>query len=80
MIIDIHTHVHTPEDAAKPYWRGRCPMTIETVGPEHFLLGTDAPPLKSLKSQGVALIKELRLSQADEQKVYCDNARRLLKI
>ncbi|HXQ49867.1 MAG TPA: amidohydrolase family protein [Stellaceae bacterium] len=56
----------------------RC--AVETVGADHFLFGTDAPPLKSLKKQGVALIKELRLSPADEQKVYCDNAKRLLRI
>jgi aminocarboxymuconate-semialdehyde decarboxylase len=56
----------------------RC--AFETVGAEHFLFGTDAPPLKSLKRQGVQLIKELHLAPADEQKVYCDNARRLLKI
>jgi aminocarboxymuconate-semialdehyde decarboxylase len=56
----------------------RC--AVETVGADHFLFGTDAPPLKSLKPQGVRLIKELKLAPADEQKVYCDNARRLLKI
>jgi len=56
----------------------RC--AFETVGADHFLFGTDAPPLKSLKRQGVQLIKELHLSAADEQKVYCDNAKRLLKI
>ena len=56
----------------------RC--ACETVGPDHFLFGTDAPPLKVLKPQGVALIKELKLSPADEEKVYCDNARRLFKI
>jgi aminocarboxymuconate-semialdehyde decarboxylase len=56
----------------------RC--AFETVGADHFLFGTDAPPLKSLKRQGVQLIKELHLAPADEQKVYCDNAKRLLKI
>lgn len=56
----------------------RC--AVETVGTAHFLFGTDAPPLKSLKPEGVALIKALGLAPADERKVYCDNARRLLKI
>jgi aminocarboxymuconate-semialdehyde decarboxylase len=56
----------------------RC--ALETVGADHFVFGTDAPPLKSLKKQGVELIKQLHLPPADEQKVYCDNARRLLKI
>ncbi len=56
----------------------RC--AVETVGPEHFLFGTDAPPLKSLKQEGVALIRKLGLSPADEQKVYSGNAKRILKI
>ena len=55
-------------------------MCLKTIGADHFLFGTDAPPLKPLKKQGVDLIKELKLSPADEQKVYCDNAKRLLKI
>ena len=50
------------------------------MGPEHFLFGTDAPPLKSLKQEGVALIRKLGLSPADEQKVYSGNAKRILKI
>jgi aminocarboxymuconate-semialdehyde decarboxylase len=56
----------------------RC--ALETVGAEHFLFGTDAPPLLPLKKQGVALIKELGLAPADERKVYGDNAKALLKI
>jgi aminocarboxymuconate-semialdehyde decarboxylase len=56
----------------------RC--AVETVGADHFLFGTDAPPLKSLKQEGVAVIKKLGLSPADEQKVFCDNAKRILKI
>ena len=56
----------------------RC--AVETVGADHFLFGTDAPPLKSLKQEGVAVIKKLGLSPADEQKVYCDNAKRILRI
>ncbi len=56
----------------------RC--AIETVGADHFVFGTDAPPLKSLKPAGVKLIRDLHLAPADEQKVFCDNARRLLKI
>jgi len=56
----------------------RC--AVETVGADHFLFGTDAPPLKSLKQEGVAVIRKLGLSPADEQKVFCDNAKRILKI
>ena len=56
----------------------RC--ACETVGAEHFVFGTDAPPLKSLKSQGVDVIRKLGLAPADERKVFSENAKRLLKI
>jgi aminocarboxymuconate-semialdehyde decarboxylase len=56
----------------------RC--ACETVGPNRFIFGTDAPPLKVLKKQGVALIKKLGLAQADENKIYSQNAELLLKI
>jgi len=56
----------------------RC--ALETVGVDHFIFGTDAPPLKSLKQAGVNVIKALNLSPADEQKVFAGNARKLLKI
>ena len=56
----------------------RC--AFDTVGADHFIFGTDSPPLFVLKQEGVALIKELGLAPADERKVYCDNAKKLLKI
>jgi aminocarboxymuconate-semialdehyde decarboxylase len=56
----------------------RC--AVETVGADHFIFGTDAPPLKSLKVQGVQLIKQIGLSKEDENKVYYENARKLLKL
>ena len=56
----------------------RC--AVETVGADHFLFGTDAPPLTSLKRKGVEMIKELGLSPEDERKVYGENARTLLKL
>ncbi len=56
----------------------RC--ALETVGADRFIFGTDAPPLTSLKRAGVELIRQLNLSAADERKVFCDNAKRLLKI
>jgi len=31
MIIDWHTHVHPPKEAARDFWQGRCPATIENV-------------------------------------------------
>ena len=56
----------------------RCAM--DTVGVDHFVFGTDAPPLKPLKKAGVAIIRSLKLSPADEAKVFSGNARKLLKI
>ncbi len=31
MIIDWHTHIYPLSESSKPVWKGRCPMTIETV-------------------------------------------------
>jgi len=56
----------------------RC--ALETVGADHFIFGTDAPPLKSLKQAGVDVIRALKLSGDDEQKVLAGNAKKLLKI
>src|SRR5205823_3248839 len=56
----------------------RC--ALETVGADRFIFGTDAPPLTSLKRRGVELIRQLELSAEDERKVFCDNAKKLLKI
>jgi predicted TIM-barrel fold metal-dependent hydrolase len=46
-------------------------------GGDHFIFGTDAPPLKKA---AVDIIKSLKLHPADEAKVFSQNARRLLKI
>jgi aminocarboxymuconate-semialdehyde decarboxylase len=56
----------------------RC--AVETVGAGHFLFGTDAPPLTSMKKKGVEMIKQLGLSPEDERKVYGENAKELLKL
>jgi predicted TIM-barrel fold metal-dependent hydrolase len=56
----------------------RCAM--ETVGIDHFVFGTDAPPTFPLKKEGVELIRRLNLALADEAKVYASNARALVKI
>jgi len=31
MIIEWHNHVYPPEEAADPFWEGRCPMNIDNV-------------------------------------------------
>ena len=40
MIIEWHTHVYPPEEAAaSPLWSGRCPMTVENVLAAHHKAG-----------------------------------------
>jgi len=56
----------------------RC--AYETVGPDRFIFGTDAPPLWKLKKRGVQMIRDLKLPPENERKVFCDNAKRLLKL
>ena len=60
MIIDFHTHVQTPEQQQKPFWQGRCPMTIENVLDAQKEAGVDA----TLVSQP---IHELRNMDRDQQ-------------
>src|SRR6185437_5891029 len=71
MIIDIHTHVHTPEDAAKPYWRGRCPMTIENVLEAQQVAGVDVTvvsnPLHELRDMDRA--QQLKAVEAQNRYV-----------
>ena len=40
MIIEWHTHVYPPDEAAaSPFWGGRCPMTVENVLAAHHRAG-----------------------------------------
>src|SRR5215475_14641545 len=40
VIIEWHTHVYPPEEAAaSPFWGGRCPMTVENVLAAHHQAG-----------------------------------------
>ena len=47
MIIDWHTHVHPPKEAARPFWRGKCPATIENVLALHEQAGLDLSVISS---------------------------------
>jgi predicted TIM-barrel fold metal-dependent hydrolase len=57
---------------------GRC--AIDTVGVDHFLFGTDSPPLFVLKQEGVDLINKLGLTPAEKNKIYYENAKTLLRL
>ena len=56
----------------------RC--AIDTVGVDHFLFGTDSPPLFVLKQEGVDLINKLGLTPEEKDKIYYQNAKKLLKL
>jgi aminocarboxymuconate-semialdehyde decarboxylase len=51
---------------------------LDTMGADHMLFGTDAPPLTPLKERGLALIDDLELGESDKIKVLYGNAARLL--
>jgi aminocarboxymuconate-semialdehyde decarboxylase len=53
---------------------------LETVGVDHMVFGTDAPPLTPLKQRGLDLVRSLPLSPSDMEKVLSGNAKRLLKL
>jgi predicted TIM-barrel fold metal-dependent hydrolase len=53
---------------------------IETVGADHVLFGTDAPPLAVLKPRGLKLVQDLDIPNADKNKILAGNARKLLKL
>jgi aminocarboxymuconate-semialdehyde decarboxylase len=56
----------------------RC--VLDTVGIDHVLYGSDAPPLTSLKPRAIKLVEDLNLSPADRDKVFWRNAAKLLKL
>jgi len=55
-------------------------MVLEWLGPDHVLYGSDAPPLTSLKPRAIKLIQDLQIPDADKEKIFWSNARRLLKL
>ncbi len=55
-------------------------LVLDTVGADHVLYGSDAPPLKSLKPRAIKLIEDLNLPPADKEKVFWRNAARMLKL
>lgn len=55
-------------------------LVLDTVGVDHVLYGSDAPPLTSLKPRAIKLVEDLNLPAADREKVFWRNAAGLLKL
>ena len=50
------------------------------MGEDHFLFGTDSPPMVPLKLKGLAMMSQIGMSPAQYDKVMGGNAARLLKL
>ena len=55
-------------------------MCLRTVGADHFLFGTDAPPLLPLKRAGLEMMDQIGMTPLEREKVMGGNAARLLKL
>lgn len=80
MIIDWHTHVHTPSDIAKPFWQGRCPMTIENVLDAQARAGIDMTVISNAlhelrhmdRAEQLAAVGEVNRYLAEQQARHPD--------
>jgi aminocarboxymuconate-semialdehyde decarboxylase len=55
-------------------------LVLDTVGADHVLYGSDAPPLTSLKPRAIRLVEDLDLPARERDAVFWRNAARLLKL
>jgi len=55
-------------------------LVLDTVGADHVLYGSDAPPLTSLKPRAIKLIEDLNLPEREREAVFWRNAASLLKL
>jgi predicted TIM-barrel fold metal-dependent hydrolase len=55
-------------------------MCLETVGADHFIFGTDSPPMIPLKLEGLAMMDKIGMNAQQRDQVMGGNAARLLKI
>lgn len=56
----------------------RC--ALDTMGADHMVYGSDAPPLTSLKADAIQLVNDLDVSEEDRAKLFFWNAAKLLKL
>jgi aminocarboxymuconate-semialdehyde decarboxylase len=62
------------------YHKPAAELVLATVGADHVLYGSDAPPLTSLKPRAIELVNELDVSDEDREKIFWRNAAKLLKL
>lgn len=55
-------------------------MVLDWMGPDRVIYGSDAPPLTSLKPRAIELIRKLDISDETKDKIFYQNAKKLLKL
>jgi aminocarboxymuconate-semialdehyde decarboxylase len=55
-------------------------LVLDTVGADHLLYGSDAPPLTVLKPRAIKLIRDMEISEQAREKIFWRNAAKLLKL
>lgn len=70
MIIDWHTHLYPPEETAKPYWKGRCQMTLDNVLRAQDEAGIDATVVSNPGNYWAKLPAEAALPVVERQNRY----------
>jgi predicted TIM-barrel fold metal-dependent hydrolase len=53
---------------------------LKTVGEDHFLFGTDSPPMVPLKKKGFDMMSQIGMTKSQYDKVMGGNVARLLKL
>ena len=53
---------------------------LKTIGEDHFLFGTNSPPMVPLKMKGLKMMDQIGMTPAQRDKVMGGNAARLLKL
>jgi aminocarboxymuconate-semialdehyde decarboxylase len=55
-------------------------MCLRTVGADHFVFGTDSPPMIPLKRAGLEMMDQIGMTPPEREQVMGGNAARLLKL
>jgi len=55
-------------------------LVLDTVGADHVLYGSDAPPLTALKPRAIKLVRDIDIREEAREKIFWRNAAQLLKL